>query len=268
MIRLFNGENYGVDEINTLANSDEFYYGHLAKHALSSSMLRNILNSPNTQLKYMEDDAKGKGKDSEALILGKLTHWLYLEPNVFYGKHYVEAERINAKEYKEAVSKYGNDNVFKAKHRNIAEWLCEKLDNNEELREIRKNSEVEVPSVGMIDDVPVRSKADMVCGDIIYDLKTGITSPEDFEWKVRNMHYDLQAWIYLQLFPQAKEFKFIYINKITRDIGLIDVPEEVIERGGTKYRLAADAYFKIVHNCTLDEIKYKLDQHIYRGTAK
>lgn len=268
MIRLFNGENYSVDEINTLAIDDTFYYGHLAKNALSSSMLRNILNSPNTQLKYMQDAESGKGKESEPLTLGKLTHWLYLEPEVFYSKTYVDVDRINAKEYKDAVAEHGAENVFKAKHRNISEWLVDKLNNNEELRDIRKNSEVEVPSVGMIEDVPVRSKADMICGDTIYDLKTGIVTPEDFEWKVRNMHYDLQAWIYLQLFPKVKEFKFIYINKTTRDIGLIDVPEEVIERGGIKYRLAADAYFKIFHQCTLEEVQHKLDQHIYRGTAR
>ena len=43
MITLLNGETYNKDEIITLAHDDEFYYGHLGQHALSSSSLKTLL---------------------------------------------------------------------------------------------------------------------------------------------------------------------------------------------------------------------------------
>lgn len=263
MITLFNGESYLEGEINTMASSDDFYYGHLGKHALSSSVLRNIFDDPDKQLQYL----KGKGGNTEALMLGKLTHWCWLEPDVFYRQIYTDL-RGNTNAYKELVAQHGEENIFKEKHRNIAEWLCRRLDNNEEIREIRKDAEVEVPSVKMIDDVPVRGKADMIKDDIIYDLKTGIVSPQQFEWKIDAMNYDLQAWIYMQLFPNAKNFIFIYINKHTRAPGIIEMSEKAIERGGEKYKVAVDAYFKIFHNKEIDEIEFLLDQYVYHGTAR
>ena len=94
------------------------------------------------------------------------------------------------------------DNVFKDKWRGMVEWWCRKLDNNEVLRKIRMNADIEVASVKMLEGYPVRGKADLIKGTTIYDLKTGIVSPQDFEWKINAMNYDLQCWIYMQLFPK------------------------------------------------------------------
>lgn len=264
MIKLLNGETYLQGEINALAANDEFYYGHLGKHAVSSSVLRNILDSPNRQLEYL----KKQEANSDALMLGKLTHWCWLEPDVFYSQVYSDA-RGNSKEWKDLVAQHGESNVYKTKFKAIAEWLCRKLDNNEEIRALRKDAEVEVPMVGMMGEVAVRGKADMIKGDTIYDLKTGIVSPEEFaRWKVDKMHYDMQCFIYMTLFEDIKHFKFIYINKHTRDIGLIEVPQEVLDRGKEKFRVALQAYLDIFHNRDLDEIEFMLDQHIYHGEAR
>ena len=108
MITLLNNEHWGKDEILTQMYDDDFYYGHLGKYALSQSSLKTILNNPLDYLKML----KGKEtKPSDALIMGNLVHWGYLEPNVFYSKTFVEAERINEKEYKLAGEKHGEKNV-------------------------------------------------------------------------------------------------------------------------------------------------------------
>ena len=264
MITLLNGDTYGQEEITTLAVQDEFYYGELMRNAVGSSELRNIYDDPDKQLQYM----RGKGGNTEALTLGKLVHWCWLEPDVFYSKQYIDAPRINSPEFVAAINEHGEENVFKMKHKNITEWICRKLDTNEKIHEIRKGAETEVPMVKMLNGVPVRGKADLIKDGIIYDLKTGIVSPQQFEWKIGDINYDLQAWIYMQLFPEMEGFKFIYINKHTRAVGLIEVPKEVIERGREKYELAVRAYFEIFHNRELDEIEYMLDQYLYEGTAK
>lgn len=265
MITLLNGDTFLPAEIKALAYSDDFYYNYLGKHALSSSMLRNIFDSPNRQLEYL----KKEDKETDALIIGKLVHWCFLEPDVFYKKIFVDTPRTNTKEFKEAVEQHGAQNVYKDKFRAIAEWICRKLDNNEVIRELRKKAEIEVPAVDMLGEYPVRGKADMIVGDTIYDLKTGISTPEEFaKWKINKMNYDLQCYMYLQLFKDAKHFKFIYINKQTRDIGLIHVPEEVIERGRIKYTMAVEAYKRIFQGKDLDEIEYSLDQYIYEDDAR
>lgn len=265
MITLLNGETYGTEEILGFMHSDDFYYGKLGTNALSSSMLKNIFDSPNKQLKYL----KSADKPTDALIIGTLTHWAFLEPHKFDSKHYVEAERINAKNYKEAEEKYGAENVYKEKHRAIAEALTRKLHNNEEIREIRKNAEIEVPMIRMHDGYAIRGKADLLVDDTIYDLKTGIVSPEDHaNWNIKQKHYDLQAYVYMRLFKNAKHFKHIYINKQTRDIGIIDLPDHVLDRGRMKFEMALEVYKKVFHNKTLDEVEYDLDQYVYRAEAK
>lgn len=268
MITLLNGDTYGSDEINALASSDEFYYGQLSKHAVGSSELRNIFGDPDRQLQYL----KGKKSNTDALTIGKLTHQCWLEPDKFYENVFVETERVDSKVYKEALTKHDPDIVYKMKYKTMSEWLCRKLDTNEHIAKIRKGADVEVPMVRMFEingrQVPVRGKADLIKDDIIYDLKTTIVSPQQFEWKIDDVDYDLQAYIYMQLFPRCKEFHFICINKHNRSVGDILVKPEHIERGKVKFNLALRAYFEIFYERDLDEIQYKLDQHIYIGESR
>lgn len=263
MVKLLNGEAYGKEEILTLMADDNFYYGHLGKHALSSSSLRSILDSPN---RYLEDLKKPR-KESEALIIGKLVHECFLEPDKFYAKQYIDTDRTNSKIFLEAVEQHGEGNVYKTKTRNICEWIVQKLHNNEKIMSIRNNAEVEVPGIKMYNGIAIRGKADIIKGDTIYDLKTTIADLENFaKWDVDKKNYDLQAYIYTRLFNLNK-FAFIAINKVTRDIGLITVPEEVLARGEVKFNLAIKAYNDIFAN-GLEEAEYKLDQYLFEAEAR
>jgi len=263
MIKLLNGETYGKEEILSLMQQDSFYYGHLGKHALSSSSLRTILESPN---KYLEELKKPR-KESEALKMGKLIHECFLESDKFYAKTFIEADRVNQKNFVDAVNQYGKENVFKVKDRNITEWIVQKLHNNEKVMRIRNGAEVEVPAIKMHEGIAIRGKADIIQGDTIYDLKTTISDLENFaKWEVDKKNYDLQAYIYTRLFD-LKKFTFIVINKTTRDIGIITVPDDVLTRGGVKFNLAIEAYKDIFSN-GLEEAEYKLDQYIYEAEAR
>lgn len=264
MVTLLNGDTYGQQEINALASSDDFYYGELSRHAVGSSELRNIYGNPQRHLEQM----KGKRSNNEALIIGSMAHQCWLEPDKFYENVFVETERIDSKVYKEALAQNDPSKVYKIKYKNLAEWMCRKLDTNEHIRKIRQGAEVEVPMVTMLNDVPVRGKADLIKNDILYDLKTTMVSPQQFEWKIDELDYDLQAYIYLQLFPYCHEFHFICINKHNRAVGDIKVKDEHIERGKEKFDLALRAYFEIFHKRDIDEIEYMLDQYIYIGESR
>ena len=93
MITLLNGDAWAKEEILANMFDDEFYYGHLGKHALSSSSLKTILKSPKTYrnvIKY--GDPSG---DSPALSLGKLAHWMLLEPHKIDKLHFIDASTKN-----------------------------------------------------------------------------------------------------------------------------------------------------------------------------
>ena len=89
MITLLNGETWNKEEIITQMYDDTFYYGHLGKHALSSSSLKMILTSPKT---YRNVTKYGDpGKTSPALEMGKLIHWMVLEPQKVNDIKFIDA---------------------------------------------------------------------------------------------------------------------------------------------------------------------------------
>ena len=77
MITLLNGDTYSKEEIISMAYDDEFYYGVLGKNALSSSALKMLLKSPKTYRNVLNYGST----ESAALVLGKLLHWMVLEPH-------------------------------------------------------------------------------------------------------------------------------------------------------------------------------------------
>jgi len=127
MITLLNNESYGRDEILAMMYDDEFYYGHLGKNALSSSSLKTLLKSPKT---YRNVIKYGSG-DSPALRLGKLLHWMVLEPHKIDKLNIVEASSKNTKIYKEAYEK--DNEVFLRKEISDSERLADALLRNEEV---------------------------------------------------------------------------------------------------------------------------------------
>ena len=90
MITLLNNESYLKEELLGMMHDDEFYYGHLGKNALSSSALKTLLKSPKTYRNIL----KYGSEDSPALRLGKLLHWMVLEPYKIDKIKIVEANTI------------------------------------------------------------------------------------------------------------------------------------------------------------------------------
>ena len=93
----------------------------------------------------------------------------------------------------------------------------------------------------MINGIPFRGKADIVQGTKIIDIKT-TADLDGFKFSAYRFSYDLQAYLYLQLFPQAEEFIFVVIDKKTRDIGIFDCSEEFLESGKKKLEQGIENY--------------------------
>jgi len=253
MITLLNGEVWGKEEILAQMYDDTFYYGHLGKHALSSSSLKMILKSPKTYrnvIKY--GDPNG---DSPALAAGKLAHWMVLEPHKIDELHFVDASTKNTKIYKEAKEQYGE--VFLTKERSAAERLTDAVLRNEHALKLLNKSEFEVPEIAMLNGLPFRGKADIIQGDTIIDYKT-TAELSSFKWSADKYGYDLQAYMYLRLFNK-KKFTFLVIDKASTDIGIFETTDDFIAKGEQKFIQAVDNYKYFFQDGN------DLDQYVMRG---
>jgi len=253
MITLLNNEHWNKEEILAQMYDDSFYYGHLGKHALSSSSLKMILKSPKT---YRNVTMYGDpNADSPALSAGKLAHWMVLEPHKIEELHFVEASTKNTKVYKEAKEKYGE--VFLNKERKAAERLTDAILRNEAALQLLQGSEFEIPAIEMMEGLPFRGKADILKGDVIIDYKTS-ADLSSFKWSADKYGYDLQAYMYKRMF-NADDFKFLVIDKASCDIGIFETSDEFIARGEEKFHRAVDNYKYFFQGDT------DLDQYVMRG---
>ena len=253
MITLLNGEVWGKEEILAQMYDDTFYYGHLGKHALSSSSLKMILKSPKTYRNVTKyGDPNG---DSPALAAGKLAHWMVLEPHKIDELHFVDASTKNTKIYKEAKEQYGE--VFLTKERSAAERLTDAIFRNEAALQLLTDSEFEVPEIAMLNGLPFRGKADIIQGDTIIDYKT-TAELSGFKWSADKYGYDLQAYMYLRLFNK-KKFTFLVIDKASTDIGIFETTDDFIAKGEQKFIQAVDNYKYFFQDGN------DLDQYVMRG---
>ena len=253
MITLLNGDAWAKEEILANMFDDEFYYGHLGKHALSSSSLKTILKSPKTYrnvIKY--GDPSG---DSPALSLGKLAHWMLLEPHKIDKLHFIDASTKNTLKYKEAKENY--DEVFLTKERKATERITDAVLRNEAALKLLSNSEFEVPEIAMLEGLPFRGKADIIQGDTIIDYKTS-SELKGFRYSADKYGYDLQAYLYLRLFNK-KKFTFLVVDKGSTDIAIFETSEDFINKGKDKFYTAVENYKYFF------EDNNDLDQYVMRG---
>ena len=236
MIQLLNGEKWDEQELLAKMDDDSFYYGHLGKHALSSSSIKLLQSSPK---KYHYVTQYGN-EESQALRDGWLFHTSILEPDVFNSQIFVDVQSKNTKKYKEALAEHGK--VFTMKEKSDAERLADAFLKNEQALQLITDCEFEVPAVGEIDGLPFRGKADVLGKHGIVDLKS-TTDIRAFPYSAKKYGYDIQVYIYCELFNVPyTEFQFIALDKGTLDIAIYDVSEDFYLEGERKTLEAIDRY--------------------------
>lgn len=227
MIKLLNGEEWQEAEILKRMEDDSFYYGHLGKHALSSSALKKLIQSPKAyQASLRASD------NAQALRDGRLVHLAVLEKHKLNDLVIINGTKAK-KEFKDAVVEYGDHMVYTESEMNNAYWIADAVHTNNEASYLLSDCDYEVAGVSMIDDLPFRAKADAITKDrkVIIDLKTTASDIEDFKWSAKKFKYALQARLYLDIFG-AEEFIFIVVQKDTKDIGIFTCSHIFLDQGG------------------------------------
>ena len=235
-IKLLDGSTWNKIELEAKMMDDDFYYGELSSLALSSSSIKDLLDSPKTyafRRKYQQ-------KESQPLRDGWLFHTAILEPHVFEAQTFIDVQSKNTKAYKEAVAEHGR--VFTMKEKKDAERLADAFYRTEMSLKYLGASDFEVPTIGLVDGYPFRGKADILGQNRIVDLKTTIDIG-GFHYSCQKYHYDCQVYIYCNLFDVPyTEFKFLVIDKGNLEMGLAHCSEEFYLSGQKKVREAISKY--------------------------
>jgi hypothetical protein len=252
MITTFDNKQWNKEELLANMQDDSFYYGYLGQNALSSSTIKTLVNSPKT---YYFTTKYGSG-ETQALRDGKLFHTMILEPEKLNDMIFVDAATKASKEYK--LAKETGKEVYTKNEKKAAERLCDALLRNEAVTDYLPNAEYEVPQIAMIDGIPIRAKADIIKGNTIIDLKT-TTGIKDFRYSADKYSYDLQAWLYREMFG-VDNFIFIAIDKGSLDIAIFECSDEFYEKGKQKFEQGISNYKYFFQTEGVD-----LDQYVLRG---
>ena len=258
---LLDSQTWEVSDLEKKMIDDDFYYGYLGKAALSSSSVKHLLKGPK-KYKYLTEYAQPM---TSSMKLGWLLHCAVLEPDKFSKQIFVDVQSRATKKFKEAERQ--NENIFTAKEKSETERLQDAIYKNEQAMKLLTNCQYEVPKIGIINDIPFRGKADVLCGDRIVDLKTTMDiSLWQSERKYAigspyRLHYDAQVFIYSTIFNvNYKKFVFLVIDKGSLDIGIMNCSEEFYNSGKQKTYEAIARYKQFF----VDEAD--IDSYTLRGT--
>lgn len=234
MITTFDNKQWTKEDLLPKMYDDTFYYGYLGQNALSSSSCKKLLKSPKSFLK--EDSG-----NSAALVAGRIFHTMLLEPEKIKDLNIVNVASRNTKAFKEALTKHDYQTVYTQRELDNANYLVNQIRKVDEVNRLLDGCLFEQPEAMMFEGLPFRGKADVLGFDTVIDVKTTSSPIADFKWSADKYGYDLQAYLYLQMFGK-EDFKFIVIDKNTADIGVFECSDAFLERGKKKLYEAIDSY--------------------------
>lgn len=236
-----------------ILKSDEEYYRGVGKQYLSNSDIGILLNNPHDYGKVREDD--------KALAEGRLFHQLLLEPEKAVDVPQVDVSTRTTKAYKEYLEESGLPFCLLTKEVEEITALTKKMSGNIQFYEdiYRDGNQFEVPMIKEIHGHMWKGKADIVCDDMLIDLKT-TSDINSFKWSAKKYNYDSQCYIYQTLFD--KPLVFYVIDKASGQLGIFRPSENFIRGGELKVIRALevwDRYFgenasEDIENHYIDEI--------------
>ena len=238
-IKLLNGDTFEKSDILKQMMDDTFYYGYLGKNALSSSTCKSLLEGPEAYHNMLNET--NDGKESQALRDGRLIHLLSLEPHRVDELTIIDSTKGN-KLYKLAVEEQLPQTVYTRSELNRCKDIADAVLDNDEYRELVRFAHFEKPEIGYYNGLPFRGKADISLPGIVIDLKT-TSDISRFDEAALHWNYDIQAALYLELFG-AFEFKYVVVDKRTKEVGFYSFSDDFIESGYNKLMIATDNYLK------------------------
>ena len=249
-INLLDGEV--VDKASTLSkmHGDDFYYGTMGmSKCLSYSTMKHLLKSP----KWFEYKKRKKDDETQALRDGNLVHCEILEPQKYGLFTFVDTSSKLTTKWKLAKEQNGERYTYTLKEKYMNNRIAAAFLQNDRCVGFMQGAEVEVPALEVFNGIPVRGKADIYkAGHYVADVKTTMDGLKNmtlkngdvvnqFSWTIEKYDYDLQAYLYTQLYD-VPEFWWLVIDKTTTDIGVFMASEQTLQSGKEKLEAAIQIY--------------------------
>ena len=195
-------------------------------------------------------------KTSKAFTFGGFFDSLLLTPSETWNRYVVlNDDEICAeiggknpratKRYKEwKAEQMGDKELITAVENNVAKVMVKRLRNSEvvdyETGEIVKldrfiQGEAQQEFNTWIGDVPVRGFLDVLGDGFITDVKTSSRSLSQFKWDVRDYNYDLQAWMYCEVFGITDFYWLVQTKDKPYTCGLFKATDETLANGERKF---------------------------------
>ena len=244
-ITLLDGKTWDRGELILKMYDDPFYYGYLGRVALSSSSMKKLL----TSIDDYKDSIKEKTKEEQEaesnkkpLLMGRLSHVSLLEPQKLNDLFdFADCGNRNAVIYKE-LKKSSSKQVVLEKDRLWAKEMEKAVRGHSIASKLFSEGNPEVPMIDYIGGIPVRGKADWLRDNSIVDYKT-TSNIDDFEYNCTMFGYDIQAYLYTELFKRDK-FIFVAVDKKTFKVRVVQASAEMIAEGKKKVEQATETYVK------------------------
>ena len=249
-IALLNGEIVDRDETITKMNDDNFYYNECnTDKILSYSSMKHLLKSP----KWFEYKRRNPDPETQALRDGNLVHTEILEPQKYQLFQFIDVSTKNTNKWKLAVEKFGKRFTFTLKEKYMNNRIASAFLQNDRCVSFMQGADVEVPMLKAFNNIPVRGKADIYKpGEYVADVKTTGDGLKDvqlksgdvvnqFKFTIDKYDYDLQAYLYTQLFD-VPDFYWLVVDKSTTDIGVFKASDQTLESGKVKLEAALQIY--------------------------
>jgi hypothetical protein len=218
-----------------LLREDHHYYGDVGNKYLSNSDLGTLLKNPK---EYGQPRP-----DNKNFAEGRYFHQCILEVEKAKVFPYIDVASRNTKAYKEMIEETGEEVILLLKEKQAIDELVGTLIGNFHMYDLIYDvqNDFEIPAIGEVCGHQFKGKADIVCPDMLIDLKT-TSNLNDFRYNARKYNYDSQAYIYQELF--GKPLMFIAIDKVSHMIGQFTLSEEFIRGGKDKVEKAMEVYDK------------------------
>lgn len=220
-------------DILELLNDDSNYYGPMGKSFLSNSDIGTLLSNPREF---------GKSRpDNKSFAEGRYFHQLLTEPDKAEVAHIVDASTRTTNLYKEYCKEHNISFALLKIEVDSVEELASNMKTNIDFYDAiyRTGNRYEVPAIKTIHGREWKGKADIVCDDMLIDLKT-TSDINGFKWSAKKYNYDSQAYIYQELF--GKPLVFYVIDKPTGQLGIFTPTADFIEGGERKVIRAVEVF--------------------------
>ena len=259
-VTLLNHEQLELTEALDNMYNDEYYYKHLnLDRVLSYSTMKWLLKSP----KWFAHMKRKGMTETQALRDGKLVHTEILEPEKYGQFTFVDTSSKNTTKWKLAKEQNGAESTYTLKEKYMASRIAAAFLQNDACVSFMKGAKTEEPALVEVDGLAVRGKADIFKeGEYVADVKTtndGLKDVElkngdvvnQFKFTISKYDYDLQAYLYTQLFDVPR-FIWLVIDKTTTDILIAEASAETLERGKNKFEAALGIYEAVFQDEIID----------------